>query len=124
MAKTKAELVATKREKRDLKEIVQLILDAPMKKRGPVKEFDENMSMEEIVKQNTDVKTRIFIRLAGAAVNGDIKAAELLLRYAGLEPVKETNINVSMPTIIDDMTLSDDNVTIRRKKIEPPMYVE
>ena len=122
MAKTKSELIATKRETRDLKEIVQLILDAPVKKRGVIKELDGDISMEELVKQNTDVKTRIFIRLAGAAMNGDIKAAELIMRYAGLEPVKETNLTVTMPTIIDDMSLPDTNT--KKKNIEPPMYVE
>lgn len=122
MAKSKADTIATKREKQDLKEIVQLILDAPVKKRGALARVTDDISMEELVKENTDVKTRIFIRLAGAAMNGDIKAAELIMRYAGLEPVKEANLTVTMPTIIDDMSLPDTNT--KKKKIEPPMYVE
>lgn len=129
MAKTKtAEQISKERAKRDIREIAMLILDKPMKEKGVVVDIEDKSSIEALMKANTDVKTRILMRMAGAAMNGDIKAAEFIMKYSGNEPAKEANLTVSLPTIIDDMgNLDDDlNVVIRKKKRpeEPPKFVE
>lgn len=129
MAKTKtAEQISKERAKRDVREIAMLILDKPMKEKGVVVDIEDKGSIEALMKANTDVKTRILMRMAGAAMNGDIKAAEFIMKYSGNEPTKEANLTVNLPTIIDDMgNLDDDlNVVIRKKKRpeEPPKFVE
>ena len=130
MAKVKtAEQVDKARAKRDVQEIAKLILDKPMKD-GDIIDVDDRQSIEKLMKANTDVKTRIMMRMAGQAMNGDIKAAEFIMKYSGNEPAKEANLNVMLPTIIDDMgDLDDDlNVVVKKKKKkekpeEPPMTV-
>lgn len=129
MAKTKtAEQISKERAKRDIREIAMLILDKPMKEKGTVVDIEDKNSIESLMKANTDVKTRILMRMAGAAMNGDIKAAEFIMKYSGNEPAKEANLTVNLPTIIDDMgNLDDDlNVVVRKKKRpeEPPKFVE
>ena len=129
MAKVKtAEQISKERAKRDVREIAMLILDKPMKEKGAVVDIEDKGSIEALMKSNTDVKTRILMRMAGAAMNGDIKAAEFIMKYSGNEPAKEANLTVNLPTIIDDMgNLDDDlNVVIRKKKRpeEPPKFVE
>ena len=118
------------RAKRDTKEIAQLILDKPMREDDIVVDVNDMKSIETLMKANTDVKTRILMRMAGAAMNGDIKAAEFMMKYSGNEPVKETNVNVNIPTIVDDMGNLDDDLTVmvkkRKKKVkpeEPPVHV-
>lgn len=129
MAKAKtAEQISKERAKRDIREIAMLILDKPMKEKGTVVDIEDKNSIESLMKANTDVKTRILMRMAGAAMNGDIKAAEFIMKYSGNEPAKEANLTVNLPTIIDDMgNLDDDlNVVIRKKKKpeEPPKFIE
>lgn len=125
-----AEQLAKARAKRDVKEIAQLILDKPMGETGELKDIGDITSMETLMSSNVDVKTRIMMRMAGEAMNGDIKAAEFIMKYSGNEPAKEANINVNIPTFIDDMANLDDDLKItvkkKRKKSktdEPPVYV-
>ena len=126
-----AEQLAKARAKRDVKEIAQLILDKPMAESGELKDVNDINSMEMLMSSNVDVKTRIMMRMAGEAMNGDIKAAEFIMKYSGNEPARETNLNVNIPTFIDDMANLDDdlNVTVTKKKKrkskaeEPPVYV-
>lgn len=121
------------RAKRDTKEIAQLILDKPMREDEVVVDVSDKKSIETLMKANTDVKTRIMMRMAGEAMNGDIKAAEFIMKYSGNEPAKETNVNLNIPTFVDDMAGLDDDLkevsTVLKKKRkkkkpeEPPMYV-
>ena len=124
-----SEQLAKARAKRDVKEIAALILDKPMKEKGAVADISDKKSIESLMKANTDVKTRILMRMAAEAMNGDIKAAEFIMKYSGNEPAKETNLNVNLPTFIDDMADLDDDlkVTVRKKKVkpeEPPVFVK
>ena len=127
---TTPEQMAKARAKRDVKEIAALILDKPMRKDDVVMDVDDAESIETLMTANTDVKTRIMMRMAGAAMNGDIKAAEFVMKYSGNEPIRETNVTVSLPTIIDDMADMDDDLKVtvkkRKKKVkpeEPPVQI-
>ena len=129
MPRKKAETIAKERAERDMQDIVRLILASPVKK-GPVKDIGELTSLEAMMKANTDVRTRIWIRVAGEAMSGDLKAAELIMRQGGYEPVKETNINVKLPTIIDDMAgMVDEDTEVpilppkKQNDNEPPMLI-
>ena len=121
------------RAQRDTKEIAQLILDKPMREDEILVDVDDKRSIEALMKYNTDVKTRIMMRMAGEAMNGDIKAAEFIMKYSGNEPAREATLNVNIPTFIDDMAGLDDDLNMmptvvrkKRKKAkpeEPPVYV-
>lgn len=134
MAKVKTvEQIAKANSKRDTKEIVQLILDSPIREitdDDPMLNFEDGKSFDFMKSANTDVRTRMWLRVAGEAMNGNLKASELMMRAAGEEPVKETNINVNLPTFVDDMADMDDDLNIvvkkRKKKTkpeDPPIHV-
>ena len=124
------EQLAKARAKRDVKEITALILDKPWKDSEKVIDINDTASIEALMSANTDVKTRIMMRMASAAMDGDIKAAEFVMKYSGNEPAKETNLNVTLPTFIDDMANMDDDLKVtvkkRKKKVkpeEPPVQI-
>lgn len=94
--------VRKKRSRRDSKILIRAILESPLRK-GEVYEVDGSTPIEIISKQNTDVQTRMFLKIAGQAVQGDTKAAELLLKYGGYTPPVEQNITMKLPVIVDDL---------------------
>ena len=132
MAKATAEQIAKQRAKRDIKEIALLVLDKPLNDDDPMLDIEEVRSMAALTSANVDVKTRIIARMAGEALNGDIKAAEFVMKYSGNEPAKETNLNVNIPTFVDDMGNLDDDlniVTVKKKSRktkpeDPPTFVK
>ena len=99
-----ARRLGEERRNRDLKEIINYVLASPFKEKGKVEDANGVISLERLMKGNTDVQTRITISMAREAVKGDVKAAEFLMKYSGKEPPKEQNINMNLPNIIDDMT--------------------
>lgn len=92
------------RRRDDLKDLIRIILDSPLKDKGKVAEADGEISLSELSKKNTNVMTRIVMSMANSAARGEVKPAELLFRYGGYEPIKEQNININTPNLIDDMT--------------------
>ena len=93
-----------KRIKRDMKELIHLVLESPLRD-GEVVEADGEMSMETLSKKNTDVRTRIIMQMSFQASSGDPKSAEFLFKYGGYTPAVEQNVTLNIPQIIDDMTL-------------------
>lgn len=93
-----------KRRKRDLKELIEVILETPLKKKGDVMFADGEVSLEQLSKENTDVQTRIVMAIARNAAGGDVKSAEFLMRFSGKEPPRQQHLTMELPTIIDDMT--------------------
>lgn len=94
--------VRKKRARRDTKILIQAIMESPLKK-GETVEVDGNTPIEQIAKQNTDVQTRMFLKIAGQAAQGDIKAADFLMKYGGYTPPVEQNITMRVPVIVDDI---------------------
>lgn len=92
------------RRREDLRDVIRIILASPLKKDGTVTYADGAMSLQQLSKHNTNVMTRIVMSTADSAARGDVKSAELLFKYGGFEPVKEQNITVNTPQLIDDMT--------------------
>lgn len=88
---------------RDTTEIVRMILASPIKKGSRVVEADGIISMEELSQSNTTVETRIIAQLAFNAARGDVKSAEFVFKYAGLEPPQKQEVLLDVPTIINDM---------------------
>lgn len=96
--------VMKSRKKQDLKEIIDLILESPLKNKGDIVQADGVTSLEALSKCNTDVKTRIVMQMAKGAATGEVKHAEFLMKYSGKEPPKQQHLTMELPTIIDDMT--------------------
>lgn len=96
--------VAEARRKQDLKDIIHMVLSSPLKDKGEVIQADGKMSLESLSKCNTDVATRIVMQIAKDAATGDTKSADFLAKYGGMEPPKQQQITMELPTIIDDMT--------------------
>lgn len=92
------------RHNQDLKEIINLVLNSPLKDKGEITQADGMISLEALSKSNTDVQTRIIMQMAKDAATGEVRSAEFLMKYAGKEPPKQQQITMELPTIIDDMT--------------------
>ena len=92
------------RRTQDLKEVINLILNSPLKNKGEIVQVDGEISLEELSRSNTDVQTRIIMQMAKDAATGEVRSAEFLMKYAGKEPPKQQQITMDLPTIVDDMT--------------------
>lgn len=101
------ERLAKQRQKQDLKEIINLILQSPLKEKGEVIQANGDISLQTLSKENTDVQTRIILQMAKDAATGNVKSAEFLMRYAGKEPPKQQQITMELPTLIDDITFRE-----------------
>jgi hypothetical protein len=96
--------VSEARRKQDLKDIIRMVMSSPLKDKGEVVQADGNLSLESLSKCNTDVQTRIVMQIAKDAATGNTKSADFLAKYGGMEPPKQQQITMELPTIIDDMT--------------------
>ncbi len=92
-----------RRRKTDLKAVIREVLSSPMLDPGDIVEVDGDQPLAYYLDKNIDVMTRIVIRQAMAAGNGDIKSAEFLMKYGAYTPAQETTLTV-IPTIIDDLS--------------------
>lgn len=100
------ERIIAKRQKRDSKEIIRMVMATPLKDEGeygPVVMPDGKMSIAELSKKNLDVQTRIYLTMAGQATSGDVKSAEFLMKYGGLTPPAEQTVNINLPRIVNDI---------------------
>lgn len=119
MDHTSEAAVSKSRRFRDTQELIQLILNSPLKE-GPKYEVDGDTPMSAIAKKNTDVQTRMFMQIAGQALTGDIKSAQFLMKYGGLEPEEKRSITVELPQFIDDISPRIVDVTPKPEVISAP----
>ena len=97
-----------KSDKTEIRELIQEILDSPIKK-SPVVEVDGLRDISSFKNANTDVKTRILLQIAMSAMKGDKASAEFLMKYGGFEPAKEAKVTIDTPTFIDDIAMGDES---------------
>lgn len=102
----------------DIRRLIHLVLDSPSlplsEERvvskdgklisGPLESPDGTTSLKEFKGKNTLASTRLIINMAAQAINGDVKAADFLMKYGGFTPPREEKVSVDLPVIIDDMT--------------------
>ena len=96
-----------RRQRRDMKMLIRLVMETPLND-GEVFEVDGKTSIKELSKKNLDVQTRIWLTMAGQAAGGDVKAAELMLKYGGYTPPVEQNVNVNLPRIVNDLEFKEE----------------
>ena len=112
-----------RRQRRDMKMLIRLVMETPLND-GEVFEVDGKTSIKELSKKNLDVQTRIWLTMAGQAAGGDVKAAELMLKYGGYTPPVEQNVNVNIPRIVNDLEFKQEEeleaLEAAYDVIEPP----
>lgn len=89
-------------DKKAVSRVIRAVLDCPVEDR-PLMRVGKTTTYSAFRTSNVDVKTRIAVRIAGDAMNGDVKAADFLMKYGGYEPPKETTVHVELPKFIDDL---------------------
>ena len=95
-----------KRSRAGLQKIIGLVLDSPLND-GEMEEVKGDISVQTLATMNTDLKSRIILRMALGAANGDLKSAEFLMKYGGYTPPAETEVTMDVPRIIDDIGTDD-----------------
>ena len=91
-------------DRRDMQRLIRMVLASPVNSDEEMQVVDGKKSIESFKKKNTDMQTRIIINTAVDAAKGDAKAREFIFKYGGLEPVKEQQITVDIPTFVDDIS--------------------
>ena len=121
----------SKSNRDDIQDLIQAILDSPIKKSATVK-VDGLRDISAFKGANTDVKTRILLQITMDAMKGDRASAEFLMKYGGFEPIKEAKVTVNTPTFLDDIpgdgldALPEGEVTeaLEAPEEELPLYVD
>lgn len=107
----------------DIKRLIRLVLDTPTltSSKGPVMELDGKTSLEDFKGKNAMAGTRMIINMTAQAINGNVKAAEFLMKYGGFEPPKEERLTIELPTIVDDMSAPTETVLhqVDVKELQP-----
>lgn len=98
-------------DRRDMQRLIRMVLASPVNSDEEMQVVDGKRSIESFKKKNTDMQTRIIINTAVDAAKGDAKAREFIFKYGGLEPVKEQQITVDIPTFIDDISGPDEQAS-------------
>ncbi len=107
-----------KRSRADLQKIIGLVLDSPLNE-GETEEIRGDISVQTLATMNTDLKSRIILRMALGAANGDLKSAEFLMKYGGYTPPTESEVTMDVPRIIDDIGTDEDEVYDEEDNDEP-----
>jgi hypothetical protein len=107
-----------KRSRADLQKIIGLVLDSPLNE-GDMEEIRGDISVQTLATMNTDLKSRIILRMALGAANGDLKSAEFLMKYGGYTPPTESEVTMDVPRIIDDIGTGEDEVYNAESDDEP-----
>lgn len=87
--------------RRELKEVIDIVMHSPLTEQQ-LTELDGTIPMSQLRGLNLDVQTAITVRMANQAVGGDIKSAEWLGKYGGLEPIREQKITVDLPVFVSN----------------------
>lgn len=107
-----------KRSRADLQKIIGLVLDSPLNE-GETEEIRGDISVQTLATMNTDLKSRIILRMALGAANGDLKSAEFLMKYGGYTPPTESEVTMDVPRIIDDIGTDEDEAYDEEDDDEP-----
>lgn len=97
------------RRRKDLKTIIDIVMHTPVSE-GTMLDLDGTVPMSQMKGKTIDVQSAIVLRIANQAVKGDIKSADWLGKYGGLEPPKEQKVTMQLPTFYSDMNALPDDV--------------
>ena len=95
--------ISNERRKQDLKEVIDIVMHSPLSDKQALTLLDGTLPMNKVSKLNLDVQTGITICMVKQALEGDIKSADWLGKYGGLEPVREQKITMDLPSFYSNM---------------------
>ncbi len=99
------ERILDKRRRKDMKDMIQIIMNSPIKNDGSeIVTPDGSLSLSDLKGKNITVMTGIIVAHAVQAAQGDTKSFDLLGKYGGYTPVVEQHVTMDVPKIIDDVT--------------------
>ena len=102
-----------------LREIIETIMTSPIRKGEVIRLSKENpIPLKDLKGANVEMQVAMCLSIASEAAGGDIKAADWLCKYAGLEPAKETKVEVESVTFIDDIPKADAVAAAITKAVE------
>lgn len=88
--------VKAKKEKKRAKEILDIFLAMPLKKRKTA-EIEDIQSFEQLKGKNITVNEAIQLRQVQRALNGDLSSATYIRDTIGEKPVEQVNAKVNDP---------------------------
>lgn len=88
-----------KREKKKMKEVLQVLLQMPLKK-GKVYDVDEIKNFASLKGKNIDVQTAILIKQLQLALSGDRASAEFIRDTSGQKPKEDIKVDANIPIVI------------------------
>jgi hypothetical protein len=98
--------VKVKREKKRVKEILDIFLSMPLKKRKEA-EIEEIKAFEELKGKNITVNEAIQLRQVQRALNGDLASATYIRDTVGDKPSDNVNVNAEVKNPLKDLTTEE-----------------
>ena len=89
----------SKRNKKAMREMLEVLLDMPMKK-GKCYTVDDIKSFADFKGKNIKVETAILLAQLQRALKGDLASAEFIRDTSGQKPKDSLNIQGSIPVVI------------------------
>lgn len=89
-----------RREKRAMRETLDILLSMPMKS-GKDADIEDIKNFAAIKGRNISVQEAILIAQIQKAMKGDSKAAEFCRDTAGQKPVENMNMNMNLPVFFE-----------------------
>lgn len=95
-----------KREKKRAKEILDIFLSMPLKKRKEA-EIEDIKAFEELKGKNITVNEAIQLKQVQRALNGDLASASYIRDTVGDKPVDNLNVNAEVKNPFKDLTTEE-----------------
>ena len=97
-----------KSSRQDVRSIIRLILESPVDGNADeTMRVDGKRNIAAYTGQTVDVQTYLLMKVTKTALKGDLESIKFLFDYGGFKPPKETNVQVSPPTIINNVPDTD-----------------
>nr|DAW33412.1 MAG TPA: hypothetical protein [Caudoviricetes sp.] len=95
-----------KRAKKRTKEILELFLQMPLKKRKEA-EIEDIQAFEQLKGKNITVNEAIQLRQVQRALNGDLNSAQYIRDSVGDKPSDTVNMNAEVKNPLKDLTTDE-----------------
>ena len=114
-----------KASRQDVRSIIRLILESPVGGNADeIMRVDGKRNIAAYTGQTVDVQTFLLMKVTQTALKGDLDSIKFLFDYGGFKPPKESNVQVSPPTIINNIPMTDPklvDVTPKPKGVPAPV---
>ena len=95
-----------KRERKRSREILEIFLSMPLKKRKEA-EIDDIKAFEELKGKNITVNEAIQLKQVQRALNGDLASASYIRDTVGDKPSENVNVNAEVKNPMKDLTTEE-----------------